>query len=119
MGRPSLIDIRIAGFITELKLDYGYFSVYPVNIREIEKADLIIIPSIFHDGADIVEKNTSLIAWIRDQYKAGAEIASICAGAFFCWLPAAYWMERPVLPIGVQQMTSGDCFQPLSCILTN
>lgn len=82
MGHPSLIDIRIAGFITELKLDYGYFSVHPVNIREIEKADLLIIPSIFHDGADIVENNTALITWVRDQYKAGAEIASICTGAF-------------------------------------
>lgn len=83
MGHSSLIDIRIAGFVTELKLDYGYFSVHPVNIREIEKPDLLIIPSIFHDGADIVEENTTLIDWVRDQYKAGAEIASICTGAFF------------------------------------
>ncbi|AXY73182.1 helix-turn-helix domain-containing protein [Paraflavitalea soli] len=83
IGNPALIDIRIAGFMTELQLDLGYFSVHPQNIRGIDKTDLLIIPSIFHDGADIVEKNTALIAWVRDQYKAGSEIASICTGAFF------------------------------------
>lgn len=83
LGNPSLIDIRIAGFVKELTLNTGYFSLHPVPIDEIKKTDLLIIPSIFHDGADIVEANTALIAWVKDQYKAGAEIASICTGAFF------------------------------------
>jgi transcriptional regulator GlxA family with amidase domain len=31
---------------------------------------------------EAVEKNGELIAWISEQYKAGAEVASICTGAF-------------------------------------
>jgi transcriptional regulator GlxA family with amidase domain len=77
-----LMEIRLAGLISELKLDGGFFSVYPVNIKEIEKADLIIIPSVSHDYDHVLQKNEKLIGWIREQYKTGAEVASICTGAF-------------------------------------
>jgi hypothetical protein len=36
IGNKSMIEVRIAGFVTELKLDVGLFSVFPVNIKEIE-----------------------------------------------------------------------------------
>jgi transcriptional regulator GlxA family with amidase domain len=82
MGNESMIEIHIAGFVTELKLDVGFFSVYPENIKEIKKTDLLIIPSVAHYYDNIIEKNRELISWIREQYKSGAEIASICTGAF-------------------------------------
>ncbi|CAG4994630.1 HTH-type transcriptional activator RhaS [Dyadobacter sp. CECT 9275] len=81
-GNQSRIEIRIAGFVPELKLDDGFFSIHPVNIDEIGKADLVIIPSISHTYDQILGENTSLIRWIGNQYKGGAEIASICTGAF-------------------------------------
>lgn len=50
------------------------------HISEIRKTNLIIIP------AAIPGKNTSgtqpMLDWIVQQYKAGAEIASMCSGAF-------------------------------------
>src|ERR1700722_15839720 len=82
MGNKPMIEIRIAGFVTELKLDSGFFSVYPVNIKEIKKTDLLIIPSVSYDYDNVIKENEELIVWIREQYKAGAEIASICTGAF-------------------------------------
>jgi transcriptional regulator GlxA family with amidase domain len=82
MGNPSLIDIHIAGFVTELKLDLGFFSVYPEDIRNIKKADLVIIPSVGHYYDTIMKDNRELIHWITQQYKSSAEIASICTGAF-------------------------------------
>ena len=45
--------------------------------------DLVFIPSF--DAEDIkaaVQKNSELVPWIIRQYKAGAEIASVCSGAF-------------------------------------
>lgn len=81
MGNKSMMEIHIAGFVTELKLDAGFFSVYPVNIKDIKKTDLLIIPSISYD-TDLMKENAALIAWITDQYKDGAEIASMCSGAF-------------------------------------
>jgi transcriptional regulator GlxA family with amidase domain len=82
MGNKPVLEICIASFATELKLDAGLFSINPVNIREIKKADLLIIPSINYDYDHVIKQNKELIVWIREQYKAGAEIASICTGAF-------------------------------------
>lgn len=81
-GNKSMMEIRIAGSATDLKLATGFFSVHPISIKEIEKTDLLIIPSLSSDHDDVIEKNTTLINWIREQYKGGAEIASICTGAF-------------------------------------
>jgi transcriptional regulator GlxA family with amidase domain len=82
LGNKSILDVRLAGFMAELKLDIGFFSVHPLNINEIEKSDLVIIPSLSHDYDNILRENEALIVWIREQYKNGAEIASICTGAF-------------------------------------
>jgi transcriptional regulator GlxA family with amidase domain len=81
MGNKPRMEIFIAGFETEMKLDAGFFSVHPVNITEIEQPDLVIIPAVSYDE-NLAKDNAELIAWIREQYKAGAEIATMCSGVF-------------------------------------
>jgi transcriptional regulator GlxA family with amidase domain len=49
-------------------------------ITDITKTDLIIIPSAM-PGKNIADSQI-MIDWINRQYKAGAEIASMCSGAF-------------------------------------
>jgi transcriptional regulator GlxA family with amidase domain len=82
IGQESKMELHIAGFVTELKLEVGIFSIHPENIREIGITDLVIIPSVGDYFNHTVEENPALIAWIREQYNTGAEIASICTGAF-------------------------------------
>ncbi|MDQ6844223.1 MAG: helix-turn-helix domain-containing protein [Bacteroidota bacterium] len=82
MGHRPMIEIRIAGFGPELKLSNGFFSVHPADIEDIEKTDLLIIPSVSFDYNNVMKENAALIKWIREQYNNGAEIASICTGAF-------------------------------------
>ncbi len=82
MGHRPVMEIRLASFETELKTGFGFFSIHPLHIHEIEKTDLLIIPSIEQDPDPVLKKNKELINWIREQYKDGAEIASICTGAF-------------------------------------
>lgn len=82
MGNKPKMEIRIAGFVKEIHLDNGLFSIHPMNIRDIKKTDLLIIPSISYDYENTIKENKELITWIREQYKSGAEIASICTGAF-------------------------------------
>src|SRR4029078_7165473 len=61
----------------------GLFTVKPhTNISAIKKTNLIIIPSLNHNYQKAVKGNQLLIDWIKKQYKYGAEIASICTGAF-------------------------------------
>jgi transcriptional regulator GlxA family with amidase domain len=82
MGNKPVMEIRIAGLVTELKWGAGFFSVHPADIRKIEKTDLLIIPSVSYDYYEVIKDNEELIEWIREQYKNGAEIASICTGTF-------------------------------------
>jgi transcriptional regulator GlxA family with amidase domain len=84
LGNKPMIEIRIAGLVMEQKMDAGYHSLFPENIRQIKKTDLLIIPSISDpEGYDhLIKNNEALISWMNGQFKNGAEIASICTGAF-------------------------------------
>jgi len=81
-GNPRKLEICIAGFDKELKSENGLFSIYPLDIREIQQTDLLVIPSVSYDYDNVIKQNQEMIFWIAEQYKKGAEIASICTGAF-------------------------------------
>ncbi|HEX2606344.1 MAG TPA: helix-turn-helix domain-containing protein [Flavisolibacter sp.] len=81
-GNPSRLDICIAGYDAGVPLHEGLFTLHPTDIRKIVYADLVLIPSLSYDYDTVLQENDDLIGWIRCQYKQGAEIASICTGAF-------------------------------------
>ena len=82
-GRKELFKIELAGISKEVEFYKGLFTVKPhVHISSIAKTNLIIIPSLNHNYYKTVKGNQSLIDWIEKQYRYGAEIASICTGAF-------------------------------------
>lgn len=79
----ELFSIQLAGISENVDFNGGLFTVKPhLNISEINKTNLVIIPSLNHNYKKAVEGNQSLIDWIAKQYKNGAEIATICTGAF-------------------------------------
>jgi transcriptional regulator GlxA family with amidase domain len=80
-GHRPVIEICIAGFVPEQQLDAGFFSIHPADITTIKKTDLLIIPSISYDD-NLIKENAALISWIKEQYKNGSEIATMCSGAF-------------------------------------
>jgi len=83
IGRRELFKIELAGLSKEVEFYKGLFTVKPhTNISAITKTNLIIIPSLNHNYQKAVKENKLLIDWIEKQYKDGAEIASICTGAF-------------------------------------
>src|SRR5699024_3633032 len=51
-------------------------------LKEVAKTDLVIIPPMSGDMGTSVEQNKEYIPWLAQQYKQGAEIASLCVGAF-------------------------------------
>lgn len=82
-GREELFNIQLAGISKKVDFYGGLFSVKPqIYISEIRKTDLIIIPSLNHNYNKAVKENQAMIDWVAQQYKNGAEIASICTGAF-------------------------------------
>ncbi len=82
-GRRELFKIELAGISKKVEFYNGLFTVTPhTNISAIAKTHLIIIPSLNYNYQKTVKENGLLINWIEKQYKHGAEIASICTGAF-------------------------------------
>lgn len=81
--RREVFKIQLAGSTKKVQFYDGLFSVQPhVSIDEIRKTDLIVIPSLNHNYEDAVKRNQPMIDWINSQYRKGAEVASICTGAF-------------------------------------
>jgi transcriptional regulator GlxA family with amidase domain len=48
----------------------------------VEHTDLIFVPAITGDIKSALEANRDLVPWMVNHYKKGAEIASLCMGAF-------------------------------------
>lgn len=79
----SVFNIRLAGVSEQSNCVNGLLTVIPqVNISSIRKTDLIIVPAIKADFNKVDKRNVALVNWMRDQYKNGAEIASMCTGAY-------------------------------------
>jgi transcriptional regulator GlxA family with amidase domain len=79
----ELFKIELAGISKEVEFHGGLFTARPHKlIKNIQKTDLIIIPSLNHNYDKTVMDNKPVMEWIDKQYKDGAAVASICTGAF-------------------------------------
>lgn len=82
-GKKALFNIDLAGLSKEVGFYDDIFNVeIQTPVSSISKTDLIIIPSLNHNYHQAMEGNKELIDWIKRQYKEGAEVASMCTGAF-------------------------------------
>ena len=82
--KEEVFKIQVAGTAKKVQYYDGLFSVQPhVDISQIRKTDLIVIPSLNHNYESTVKRNKVMIEWLKAQYRKGAEVASICTGAFF------------------------------------
>ncbi|MBL8016917.1 MAG: helix-turn-helix domain-containing protein [Ignavibacteria bacterium] len=82
-GRNAEFNVVLAGLTREVKLLEGKFSIKTdCLINEVDKADMILIPALSGDMKQAVEMNREFIPWIISKYKDGAEVASLCIGAF-------------------------------------
>ncbi|KAB7530349.1 helix-turn-helix domain-containing protein [Flagellimonas olearia] len=82
-GKRKVFDIDLVGTSKEVNFYDGLFCVRPkADMATMERADLIIVPSLNHNYEATIRDNQSLIDWLRDQYMKGSELASICTGAF-------------------------------------
>ncbi|RFM25644.1 GlxA family transcriptional regulator [Deminuibacter soli] len=53
------------------------------TLAEIDHADLVMAPAFQGEPDEILQENAHLVQWIRQQYQAGAEVASLCFGSYF------------------------------------
>ncbi|WP_281321852.1 GlxA family transcriptional regulator [Flavobacterium aestivum] len=82
-GKKPLFDVQLVGLKKEVKLNDGLYSVNTSQLlKDITSTDLIVIPALFGDMKNAIDQNQKLLPWINEQYNKGAEVASLCVGAF-------------------------------------
>ena len=82
-GKPALFNVKLVGLTKEIKLNNGLFSIHADKLLdEVGTTDLIFIPALSGDMKTALELNKEFIPWIAEQYYRGAEVASLCVGAF-------------------------------------
>lgn len=82
-GKPPIFNIQLVGLSKEVRLHKGSFSVHTDGLlKDVKKTDLVIIPALDGDMKTALEANQDFVPWLVKQYKGGAELASLCVGAF-------------------------------------
>lgn len=83
MDKPALFNVQLVGLTKEVKVADGIFSVHTdATLKTARKPDLIIVPAISGNIEHAIKLNQDFLPWIVTQYKDGAEVASLCLGAF-------------------------------------
>ena len=82
-GKSPLFNVQLVGLAKEIKLNDGSFSIHTDKLlHEVQQTDLIFIPALSGDMKTALAMNKDFLPWIVDQYEGGAEVASLCVGAF-------------------------------------
>jgi transcriptional regulator GlxA family with amidase domain len=82
-GEEPAFNVQLVGLTKEVRLNQGAFTVNTnVLLNDVKKTDLILIPALSGDIKNAIEINKAYLPWIVDQYNKGAEVASLCIGAF-------------------------------------
>ncbi|RAJ05165.1 transcriptional regulator GlxA family with amidase domain [Chitinophaga skermanii] len=83
MKRPPAFQVELVGLSKKTALQDGLFAVYPEKVLdEVNKTDIILVPAIRGDLREGTAINQAFVPWIVEQYNMGAEVASLCVGAF-------------------------------------
>lgn len=82
-GKEPVFEVQVVGMHKKTELEQGLFTMVPDELTDnIEQTNLIIIPSMTGNMISSTHLNKDYVLWIGRQYKNGAEVASLCTGAF-------------------------------------
>lgn len=79
-----VFEIEIVGLCEEVRPVGDLYTVKTNRlVHEIEKTDVVVIPATFGAPDVVLSKNHAVVPWIWQQYRSGADLVSMCVGAFF------------------------------------
>jgi len=82
--KPPYYKVEIVGADKQAALNGGLYTInVGSTLKEVEKADVIVVPLLCGNFANVGEKNKDYRDWVLQQYAKGAEIVSLCVGSFF------------------------------------
>jgi len=123
-GQSPLFEVQLVGMHPDTQVSGGLFTVNATHLlNEVASTDLIIIPAIDGDLSEAVRINSPFVPWIKAQYEGGAEVASLCLGAFLLaetglltgrkcathWLATDEFMQRyPAADLVTEKVITDD-----------
>ncbi len=82
-NREDIFDVELVGVNSKSVPEVGGVSIQTTTtITSIKRTDLVIIPAVDDRVEAAIENNRKCLSWIKNMYKNGADIASICTGCF-------------------------------------
>ena len=82
-GHEPFFNIELVGLTEEVQLNFGAVTIHTNNIiNKAKQADLVIVPAISGSMENAIELNKDFIPYLIKQHNGGAEVASLCVGAF-------------------------------------
>ena len=82
-GTKPMFTVQLVALTKSPRSYDGCFTVQPDGtIATVTKTDLIIVPPVNGNMDEVIAQNSKFFPWIREQHAAGAEVASLCVGAF-------------------------------------
>lgn len=82
-NKPAIFEVHLVGLTREHKFTNGLFSIKPnLSIKDNFKTDMIVIPAVHGDMQNVVALNKDFYPWIVKHHQKGAEVVSLCIGAF-------------------------------------
>jgi transcriptional regulator GlxA family with amidase domain len=82
-GKEPLFNVQLVAVNKEVKLENSLFTVHiDKQLKDVKQTDLVFIPALSGDMETALRLNKELVPWIVQQYNNGAELASLCIGAF-------------------------------------
>ncbi|WP_400193296.1 GlxA family transcriptional regulator [Hymenobacter sp. B81] len=83
LGRPPLFQIQLVGLSADTPVCGGLYQVHTeLLLADVPRTDLVVIPAVDGDLEQALEANRDFLPWIVARYRGGAEVASLCVGAF-------------------------------------
>jgi len=83
-GLAPKFQVELVGAGSEVQIDNGLYAIRPQkSINQIQSTDLVVIPPVKGDKIEeAIRDNIDFLPWLIAQYSNGAEVASLCLGAF-------------------------------------
>lgn len=82
-GKEPAFEVQLCSHLKEVNAGNGAYLIRPdVTPGDIRKTDIIIIPAFEGTPEQFLESNKVLIPWLKKMHSIGAEIASLCVGAY-------------------------------------
>ena len=82
-GKAPLFNVQLVAVNKNVTVGNSVFTVHAdKTLKEVKKTDLVFIPALSGDLKKAIELNKEMLPWIVDKYNGGAELASLCVGAF-------------------------------------